>query len=33
MAKFNTLEDVKKEFLLRSNGGEKLRYHQTRFSD
>ena len=33
MAKFNTLEDVKKEFLLRSRGGEKLDHHQTRFSD
>lgn len=33
MTKFNTLEDVKKEFLLRSNGGERLQHHQTRFSD
>ena len=33
MTKFNTLEDVKKEFLLRSRGGEKLDHHQTRFSD
>ena len=33
MTKFNTLEDVKKEFLLRSNGGERLKHHQTRFSD
>ena len=33
MAKFNNLEQVKKEFLLRSNGGDKLRLHETRFSD
>lgn len=33
MAKFNNLEQVKKEFLLRSNGGDKLNLHQTRFSD
>ena len=33
MAKFNNLEQVKKEFLLRSNGGDKLKLHQTRFSD
>lgn len=33
MAKFNNLEQVKKEFLLRSNGGEKLKFHETRFSD
>ena len=33
MAKFNNLEQVKKEFLLRSNGGEKLKLHETRFSD
>ena len=33
MAKFNNLEQVKKEFLLRSNGGDKLNFHQTRFSD
>ena len=33
MAKFNNLEQVKKEFLLRSNGGDKLGLHQTRFSD
>lgn len=33
MAKFNNLEQVKKEFLLRSNGGEKLKLHSTRFSD
>ena len=33
MAKFNNLEQVKKEFLLRSNGGEKLGLHQTRYSD
>ena len=33
MAKFKTLEEVKKEFLLRSNGGDKLGQHQTRLSD
>lgn len=33
MAKFNNLEQVKKEFLLRSNGGEKIKLHQTRYSD
>ena len=33
MAKFKNLEEVKKEFLLRSKGGEKLALHQTRFSD
>ena len=33
MTKFNNLEQVKKEFLLRSNGGDKLALHQTRFSD
>ena len=33
MAKFNTLEEVKKEFLLRSKGGDKLALHQTRYSD
>ena len=33
MAKFKTLDQVKKEFLLRSQGGEKLGFHQTRFSD
>ena len=33
MAKFKNLEQVKKEFLLRSNGGEKLGLHETRFSD
>lgn len=33
MAKFNNLEQVKKEFLLRSNNGDKLNLHQTRYSD
>lgn len=33
MAKFKTLDQVKKEFLLRSQGGDKLGLHQTRFSD
>jgi len=33
MTKFKTLEQVKKEFLLRSRGGDKLDCHQTRFSD
>ena len=33
MAKFNNLEQVKKEFLLRSNGGDRLKLHQTRYSD
>ena len=33
MAKFNNLEQVKKEFLLRSNGGEKLGLQSARFSD
>jgi len=33
MAKFNNLEQVKKEFLLRSNGGDRLHYHNARFSD
>lgn len=33
MAKFNNLEQVKKEFLLRSNGSDRLQYHNTRFSD
>ena len=33
MTKFNNLEQVKKEFLLRSNGGERVKNHQTRFSD
>ena len=33
MAKFKTLEEVKKEFLLRSKGGDKLGLHQTRLSD
>ena len=33
MAKFNNLEQVKKEFLLRSNGGERVKLHQTRYSD
>ena len=33
MAKFNNLEQVKKEFLLRSNGGDRLKYHQTRYTD
>lgn len=33
MAKFKTLDQVKKEFLLRSKGGDKLGLHQTRLSD
>jgi len=33
MGKFKNLEQVKKEFLLRSRGGETLRMHQTRYSD
>ena len=33
MTKFKNLEQVKKEFLLRSRGGDKLDCHQTRFSD
>lgn len=33
MAKFNTVEDVRKEFLLRSRGGDKVKLHQTRYSD
>ena len=33
MAKFNNLDQVKKEFLLRSRGGDKLDRHQTRYSD
>ena len=33
MAKFNTLEEVKKEFLLRSKGGDRLALHQTRLGD
>ena len=33
MAKFKNLEQVKKEFLLRSRGGDKLDCHQTRYSD
>ena len=33
MAKFKNLEQVKKEFLLRSNGGERLAHHNTRYSD
>lgn len=33
MAKFNTVDQVKKEFLLRSNGGEKLKLHEARYSD
>jgi hypothetical protein len=33
MAKFKNLDQVKKEFLVRSNGGERLTRHQTRFSD
>lgn len=33
MAKFNNLEQVKKEFLLRSNGSDRLHFHNTRFSD
>ena len=33
MAKFNTVEEVKKEFLLRSRGGDKVALHQTRYSD
>ena len=33
MTKFKNLEQVKKEFLLRSRGGDKLDCHQTRYSD
>ncbi len=33
MAKFKTLDQVKKEFLLRSKGGDRLGLHQTRLSD
>ena len=33
MAKFKNLDQVKKEFLLRSRGGDKLDLHQTRYSD
>ena len=33
MAKFKNLDQVKKEFLVRSNGGERLANHQTRYSD
>ena len=33
MTKFKTLEQVKKEFLLRSKGGDRLAFHQTRLSD
>ena len=33
MAKFKNLDQVKKEFLLRSNGGERIKNHQTRYSD
>ena len=33
MAKFKNLDQVKKEFLLRSNGGERVKNHQTRYSD
>ena len=33
MTKFKTLEQVKKEFLLRSKGGDRLALHQTRLSD
>ena len=33
MAKFKTLEQVKKEFLLRSKGGDRLAFHQTRLND
>lgn len=33
MTRFNTLDQVKKEFLLRSNGGDRLKLHQTRLSD
>ena len=33
MAKFNNLEQVKKEFLLRSNGGDRIKRHNTRYTD
>ena len=33
MAKFKNLDQLKKEFLVRSNGGEKLAHHSTRYSD
>ena len=33
MRKFNNLEQVKKEFLLRSSGGDTLAMHQTRYTD
>ena len=33
MTKFTNLEQVKKEFLLRSKGGDRLACHQTRLSD
>lgn len=33
MTRFNTLEQVKKEFLLKSRGGDKLPRHSVRFND
>ena len=33
MTKFKNLDQVKKEFLLRSRGGDKLDLHQARYSD
>ena len=33
MAKFKNLDQLKKEFLVRSNGGERLAHHSTRYSD
>ena len=33
MAKFNNLEQVKKEFLLRSNGADRIKFHNARYSD
>ena len=33
MAKFNNLEQVKKEFLLRSNGADRIKFHNARLSD
>ena len=33
MAKFNNLEQVKKEFLLRSNGADRIKRHNARYSD
>ena len=33
MAKFNNLDEVKKAFLLESNGSDRIKRHNTRFSD